>query len=158
MNFIPENLKSSTVQVPYFEDVKASDIPGRGTEKSLQRLQDEASQMLMKLGAGGIYWVQGTFPGTPERFGFQIHFNYNGIPGRIDCAALPLRGSGKVKKDRALAQAVYLVRNWLEAEVYAHVYRPGAVPLVPYLLGEGGKTVTEALIESRALPMLGGGK
>ncbi len=46
------------------------------------------------------------------------------------------------------------VRNWLESEVFSMMYRPGAVPLIPFLIGAGNKTVTEALVESTNVPLL----
>ena len=59
-----------------------------------------------------------------------------------------------MKKDRALAQALFLVRNWLESEVFSSVYRPGAVALLPFLIGDNGETVTETMVHSGKLPIL----
>lgn len=35
---------------------------------------------------------------------------------------------------------------------HAWVYKSGSVPLIPYLLDNRGKTVTEALIETGVIP------
>jgi hypothetical protein len=157
VNFIPELKGHATNAVPFFEDGSLANIPGRGTEKSIDRLQKEILELMTKLGAFAAYFVPGQYPGKPTRYGFQIHFQYANARGRIDCAALPIRKETPHKKDRAQAQALFLLRDKLEVMVFAAMYEPGSVPLVPYLIGAGGKTVTEALIESGGLPQLASG-
>jgi hypothetical protein len=152
--FIPEKPSAPVVTVPYFEDITAKDVPGRWVEKPILFYQKRIEAAMAKLGAFRIVFTPGEFPGTPRRAGFQIAFVLNGIPGRIDCAALPLRRHDPKKKDRALAQALYLVAIWLEAEASTLVWRPGAIPLVPFLIGNGGLTVTEELVERRVLPAI----
>lgn len=155
VEFIAEQPHALEMAIPFYEDnLLDKTIPGRGVEKPVEFYQKQVQQLLLKLGAGMIRFVGGRYPGKPERYGYQILFSMNGIPGRIDCAALPLRNETAHKKDRALAQALFLVRSWLEAEVYSYVYRPGSVPLIAYLIGEDGKTVTEKLLETRGLPSL----
>lgn len=152
--FIPDKTEIGKKSVPWFDDQSDSKIPGRGTRKDVTDLQGEIIELMGHLGAGGVAFMPGTHPGTPKRYGFQLHFNINGVPGRIDVAALPIKNETPNKKDRALAQALYLVRDWLEAEVFSSVYRPGAVALLPFLIGEGGQTVTETFISSGRLPLL----
>ena len=154
MPFIPDKLELRAQDVPYFEDSQQRDIPGRATHKSVAQLQREVITMLARLGAGSVQFVPGIHDGPRKRHGYQILFWYGGIQGRIDCAALPLRSETAGKKDRALAQALYLLRDELQAMVHSAVYKPGAVPLVPYLIGPGGKTVTEWLVESQDVPQL----
>jgi hypothetical protein len=140
--------------VPYFEDSQKAKIAGRGTEKSIAQLQREIIDLLTRLGAHSITFVSGVYPAQTKRYGFQVLFVYGSLPGRIDCAALPMRSEAPKKKDRAQAQALYLLRLELEAQSNAWVYKPGAVPLVPYLIGAGNKTVTEALVETKSLPVM----
>jgi len=154
MPFIPDKLELQAQEVPYFEDSQQRDIPGRGTEKTLTRLQQEVINILARLGASSVQFVPGIHDGSRKRHGYQNRIWYGGIQGRIDCAALPLRSETAGKKDRALAQALYLLRDELRAMVQSAVYKPGAVPLVPYLIGPGRKTVTEWLIESQDVPQL----
>lgn len=145
MGFTPDQPKSTFEKVPYYEDSQQEKIPGRGTEKSVDQLQVEIRDFMLKLGAGNILFSPGTFdatPTTPMRYGWLMTFSLNGINGHMEIAALPLRREAPVKKDRALAQALFLVRHWLEAEIFSKVYRPGSSPLVPFLLSDG-KTVTE---------------
>src|SRR5574341_872883 len=152
MNFIPEKPRVLAAHVPYFEDIQASEVRGYSVTKPQKYYQNNITELLIELGAMGVMFQAGTFPTVPERFGYQIKFHLGGIPGRIDCAALPIRSYKDHKKDRALAQALYLVQEWLKAEIDTKVYRPGAIPLMPYLIGAGGKTVTEELIEHLQLP------
>lgn len=156
--FVPDKNALGKMAVPFFEDQSEARIPGRGTEKTLSQLQGEIIELMARLGAGGVFFVPGTHPGVPKRYGFQVHFNINGIAGRIDVAALPIKTETPTKKDRALAQALFLVRSWLEAEAFSSVYRPGAVSLLPFLIGEGGQTVTEAFISSGRLALVAGGE
>jgi hypothetical protein len=154
-SFIPDSLTSQPMVIPYFEDQVGKDIPGRGTEKPVAKLQQEVGDLLSRLGAFNVLFVSGKFPdGKRMRYGFQITFVYGPNQGRIDCAALPIRAETPRKKDRALAQALYLLRDEMQAMVYAVIHKPGAVPLVPYLIGASGKTVTEELMASGALPVL----
>ncbi len=152
--FIPDKIGLKQADVPFFEDQSEQKIPGRRTEKTQKNLKGEIISLMAKLGAGGVLFIQGTYPGERKRYGYQIQFNINGVPGRFDVAALPIKSETAVKKDRALAQALYLIRNWLEAEHFSAVYRPGAVALLPYLIGEGGQTLTEAIIAGGKLPLL----
>lgn len=156
-NFIPNKPTPLFQKPPFFEDIKAADVPGRRTEKKMSVLQGEVVEALVKLGAIGVYFLDGTFDGSPKRYGFAVHFTLQGIPARIDIAALPIRQENADKKDRALAQALYLLRNRLEAQFYASVYEPGIIPLLPYLIGPEGQTVNEALVQSQLLPLLTGG-
>lgn len=152
--FIPDKPSAPALEVPFFEDITAKDVPGRGVTKPIDFYQKQIVNLMLKLGAGKVLFVPGTFPTLPKRYGYQITFSLNGIPGRIDVAALPMKKETPNRKDRALAQAIYLLQLWLEAEVFSTIYRPGAISLVPYLIGEGGKTVTEALAERANLPQL----
>lgn len=154
-NFIPNKPTPLFQNPPFFEDIKAADVPGRRTEKKVSVLQGEVVEALVKLGAIGVYFLDGTFDGSPKRYGFAVHFTLQGIPARIDIAALPLRSDAN--KDRALAQALFLLRNRLEAQYYAAAYEPGLIPLLPYLIGPDGQTVNEALVQSQLLPALTSG-
>jgi hypothetical protein len=153
MQFIPEQPRAVKQEIKYFEDVKAKDAPGYSTTKKPDALQREITELIYRLNGQGVIFTPGQYPTVPQRYGFQITFLMGNIKGRIDCAALPLRSETPLKKSQALAQALYLVRQWLEAEVFSSIYRPGSMPLVPYLIGSGGKTVLEGLIESQVLPM-----
>ena len=159
VQFIPEPVTTAARNIPYFEDSQDRKIPGRGTEKSADKLQQEIRQLMLELDAGNIVFSPGKFevaPGVPARYGWLMTFSANGLKGRMEIAALPMRHESPAKKDQALRQALYLVRNWLESEVFSVLYRPGAVPLIPFLIGTGNKTITEALLESTDIPLLAG--
>ncbi len=156
--FIPD-LKAAQTPIPYFESQGAT-IPGRATTKRQDALQEEIRLCLLRLGAYAVSFTPGKYPGRPERHGYRIEFMFSGVAGRIDCAALPIRHETPGKKDRALAQALFLVRNKLEATLYASVYEPNSIPLIGYLISpKSGQTVTEGLTSSGILPALtSGGK
>ncbi len=152
--FIAEQLEVQQQKIPYFEDAQSEKIPGRGTEKSVGSLQTEIADLLNRMGATLIQFKPGVFDENPKRYGFQITFWLSGCAGRIDCAALPMRNEAPKRKDRALAQALYLLRDELQAQVYSMMHKPDSIPLVPYLVGPGGKTVTEWLVEEQQIPLL----
>lgn len=157
MSFIP-NLKAPTGKaIPFFEDSAKLEIPGRGTTKNIERLQSEIIKLMGELGAFNCYFQEGKYPGKPDRDGFQLHFQFANARGRIDIAGLPLRKPTFQKKVDSLKQALYLVRGKVEAMVWANVYEPGAMPLVPYMIGANGRTVTEELVAAGQLPMLKSG-
>lgn len=153
-NFVPDQLHAQKLVIPFFDEQPGKDIPGRGTEKSCDKLQQEIRELLYKLGAFDTVFTPGIFDEKPKRYGYRMTFRLAGASGRIEIAALPIRTETPNKKDRALAQALYLVRGWLESEVFSQVYRPGSIPLMPYLLDEKGRTVSEALLANGGLPML----
>lgn len=157
-NFVPHINAPGEVKVPFFEDNAEAKIPGWRTRKEAGDIQGEITRALRQLGATNIYFEEGVFPGNPKRYGYRIHFQYLGALARYDCAALPLHTETKLKKQRALAQALFLIRQKFDAMAWAHVYEPDSLPLVPYLIGTNGQTVTEALRASGSLPMLGSGK
>lgn len=159
--FIPDDITPPVREIPYYEESRAHDVPGRGTEKSITRLQSEVIDALTRLGADSIYFVPGQYPagrGGRVRYGYQINFRYQGIPCQMDCAALPLRRETENLKNRALAQALYLVRDELKAQANAQLYRPGTIPFLANMLGPGGKTFTQYVAETRKLPLLGAGE
>lgn len=161
VNFIPEPVKTSVFQVPYFEDSSEVKVPGWRTRKTAKQLQLEILDLMLKLNAGNVIFTPGSFPAAPDqppRYGYLMTFSFNGIPGRMEIAALPLRKETQIRKNDALEQSLFLVRHWLESEVYSVMYRPGSVPLIPFLIGAGNRTVTEMMVESGNLPKLTGGE
>jgi hypothetical protein len=156
VSFIPDKIDTQKVdQVPFYEDSQEARVRGYATTKSITALQKEITQLLARLNAFGVTFVPGKYPaGKHQRHGFQINFVMGTTRGRIDCAALPIRSETAHKKDRAQAQALFLVRNELEAALMAVMYKPGSAPLVPYMLNDKGQTYTEWLAESGAMPSL----
>src|SRR5258706_2653562 len=153
--FIPDLTAKKPSSIPYFEDSSKLAVPGRGTTKTHEQLQKEVVKLLAELGAYSVTFTPGNLDEAPIRYGFRIDFRFEGAMGRIDIAALPIRHTHPTKKYAALAQALYLFRDKIQAQVYASIYEPGSIPLVPYLINpQSGKTVTEGLIEFGMLPML----
>ncbi len=152
-SFIPE-LEKSISTVPFFEENAKLKIPGRGTHKTAAKLQAEIAKLLGELGAFAVTFYAGKFDTKPVRYGYQISFRYANADGRIDVLALPMRHETPAKKQDALEQALYLLRNKTEAQVYARFYEAAGSALIPYLIGAGGLTVVEAVNNGGNLPML----
>ncbi len=154
-NFIPDHESiTAEMSVPWFEDVRATTAPGYSTVHGITELKQQIVTAFSRLGAHDVTFMQGKYPGgTVDRFGFRIDFHINGRAGRIDAAALPIRNETEIKKDKALRQALFLVRDRILAEVHASAYMPGTIPLMPYLLGKGDRTLTEEMVESGALKL-----
>lgn len=158
MNFIPDDRQRAELpDIPFFENITAEQIPGCRTHKTVEELQAEVRAVLKRMDCGNVNFMSGKTSEKPLRYGYQILFTYMGNKGRIDCVALPIRSETPVKKRQALAQALYLVRNALEAQLYAKYYQPGYEPIVPYLIDSKGVTMMQTLVE-RALPMLADGR
>lgn len=159
-DFIPQGIEppSWVSGPPHFEDSKKEGIEGHTTTKSVRRLQDEIRDIIYRMGGDNVMFTPGTFPGPTPRYGYRLTCRINGVGARIDCAALPLRRESEQRKQQALQQALYFLRDRLSAEYRSLVFLPGSFPLVPYLLGAGGQTVTDALIEGGGLPQLAAGE
>lgn len=158
VNFVPDKMDLGMLNIPFYEEQSDAKIPGRGTSKSPEQLQAEIRDLMTKLGAYNVVFMPGKINDKPLRYGYQISFMISNNPGRIEIAALPMRSETPSRKTAALAQALYLVRNWIEGEVFSQIYRPGNVPLMPYFIGPGDKTLNEAMIETGRFPLLASGK
>lgn len=153
MAFIPDPPKHTMGRLPYYEESAKYEIPGRGTRKKPEALQGEVAEALIRLGASAVVFMPGRIDDSGvQRYGYRVSFSIGAVQARMDIAALPMRNETEIKKQESLAQALYLTRDWLIALRTAQYFQPGAVPLLPFLIGEGGRTVTEAITGLLALP------
>ncbi len=126
VNFIPEPVTTAARKVPYFEDSQDQKIPGRRTEKSVEKLQTEIRDLMMQLDAGNIFFSPGKFevvPGVPARYGWLMTFSVNGLKGRMEIAALRESGIApdyKFPLGMAIAVAE-LVGCWKAESVVPHI-------------------------------------
>jgi len=161
-SFQPEEKKA--IAVPFYEDAKEKDCwQGQATTKSVNKLQDEIAQAINRLGGIVSGFQRGIFQiEDQKREGFQIHYHLkapNGqlVPGRLDVAALPVRDKwSDVKKDKSLRMALYMVREGLQGMWLMQQLSPGYAALMPFMLTDENKTVSqlwsETPIMSRLLP------
>lgn len=163
MNFVPSQSKESVI-VPFFEDANREEgWQGYSTTKGIERLKSEITESITRLGGfvsgfqGGKFVME-----KQEREGFQIHYSITSvsgamIPGRLDIAALPVRDKWNgLKKDKSLRMALYMLRVALDGMWFMQQLSPGYAPLMPWMIGKDGKTISQmwadSPIMSRLLP------
>lgn len=156
MNFIPDTPKQEK-KVPYFEDAREVDgWRGQTTTKSIKRLQAEITDAVSRLGGMVTGFQRGKFE---ERDGYRITYNLdtgNGFSrGQIDVAALPVRSRwNEQKKDKSLRMALYMLRDALNGTWFLQQLSPGYAPLMPWMLVQDGKTITQLWAESSEMKNL----
>lgn len=153
-HFSPEE-QQRRVEIPDFEDARADNTPYYASNKSTTKAKSEVLHELAKLGAGGTRFVRGHFGEDPKRYGYAIRFHYGGREGLIRVAGLPIgKTHTEHKVHQVRLQALLNVRDWLKAMVTQQVFTPGSEPLIQFLLVDGQRTVTDAIVESGHLPRL----
>ena len=164
MNFVPD-LPKQAADVPFFEDVEASDgWQGQTTQKSMDSLKSEVAIAVSRLGGIVVGFVKGSFD---NRMGFRLHYTITAldgmlIPGQIDIAALPVRGpkrhyDNKTKEhaqEQSLKMALFMFRNALSGLWFLQQLSPGYAPLMPFMIMQDGKTVTQIWSEQSNMKML----
>lgn len=161
MNFIPDQQKAEPQDVPYFDDVTTEDgWQGHSTGKSVDRLKLEVIAALDRLGGSVQSFQRGTFVvGSKRREGFQIRYlielpDGSMRPGRLDVAALPVKEEWRLQKtltsrrEKSLKMALYMLREALDGTWFLSKLSPGYAPLMPWMLTDKNKTVTELWSES----------
>ncbi|MGB1285013.1 MAG: hypothetical protein ACPG7F_00650 [Aggregatilineales bacterium] len=153
-NFKPDEKQG--IDAPFIEDARADFAPYyRSREnKNINQAQHEVLAELAKLGAGGRF-VDGVFDvDGQERYGYILHFYFAGLEGVIPVVGLPIRNKTKVRVEAVRIQALLILRDWLKASVTKQVFSPGSAVLVPYLLVDGQRTVTQFLLDEQRMPQL----
>ena len=151
MEFIPDDFNEE-LDVPFFEDATNADgVVGYTTGKSVKQLKSMITTGFGRLGGSVTGFQSGKFG---NRYGFRIEFTFNGVPGRMDISALPIRKATEVRIDKAKRHALYSVWQRLQAQYNSMLIMPGDVPLVPYMLNASGQTILEVMRESGQIPAL----
>lgn len=156
MEFIPDQQQREAQDVPYFDDVTSEEgWQGYATKKSIEDLKAEVIAAIGRMDGLVTGFVQGVYHiGGKERGGYQIHYvvehsDGTTVQGRLDVAALPVkdtprsRRSFETRKIKSLKMALYMVRMSLNGKWFLQQLSPGYVPLMPWMLVAGGKTVTQ---------------
>ena len=153
--FIPDDIDVKAPEIPWFEDASSElGVKGHGTRKSIDELKTEIKSAMSKLGGGVTSFISGTYPTVPVRLGFLIEFKYGTREGKIEVAALPMKKDTPAKRRDALKQALYTVRESLEAQFNSRLNMPGNAPLVGWLLDDQGRTLSEVLAGDAGIPLL----
>lgn len=153
-DFIPETQKAA--KVPYFEDVSRDEgWQGYSTTKNSKKLQSEIGDAIGRLGGIVSVFQRGAFViDGLTREGFRVHYsiqnpNMRLVSGRIDVAALPVRNKrDEIKKDKSLRMALFMLRNALDGMWFMQQLSPGYAALMPWMLADGDKTVSQLWSES----------
>ena len=168
-NFVSDKNNEKPQDVPYFEDVKASEgWQGQATSKDMVALKGEISTSISRLGGFVSGFERGQF-GT--RKGFRIHYMMEipggkSVKGYIDIAALPLRPTAKPyrrgatesaerRENQSLLMALYNVAEALKALHVMSKLSPGYMPLMPWMIvGKDGLNLTQTYAEQSSLAKL----
>lgn len=170
MNFIPEQPKNNG-DVPFFEDVSSTDgWMGQTTTKSIETLKSEITSAVSHLGGMVVGFQRGTFLlNGKNREGFRIHCTIEDnkgklVPIQIEIAALPVkdtvpyrRGAMRNKERRqeeSLKMALFMFRDAIRGQWFMQQLSPGYAPLMPFILVENGKTVSQLWSESPIMSKL----
>jgi hypothetical protein len=167
MNFIPEQPKDKIPAVPYFDDVSSdAGWQGQTTGKSVDKLKTEIMEAIGRLGGTVTIFQKGTFVvGKQRREGFQISYTIEGSDGkitrgRLDIAALPvkedyrLQRSIKTRREQSLKMALYMLRVALNGTWFLQQLSPGYAALMPWMLVDENRTVTQLWSESTSMGLL----
>jgi len=163
MQFIPDEEDGPSLDVPYFGEARAEDgWQGQSTKRSYNTLKSDVTKALARIG-GIVHAIKrGTYEiGGVERAGAQIHYSIEGIGsqvhyGRIDVAALPVHKSNRgdwrkilrKRQERSLCMALYNVIQALKAQWVLKQLNPAYVPLMPWLLADDERTISQAYLEA----------
>jgi len=163
MNFIPNTPKQSK-KVPYFDDISSEGgWQGHATEKGLERLKTEIRTAIERLEGTVVEFVRGEFEiDGVTREGFQILYfikkaDGGMVRGRIDIAALPaksdyrIRASMERRKDQSLRMALYMLKMALDGTWFLQQLSPGYAALMPWMLTDNNKTVSQMWAESSVM-------
>ena len=154
-NFTPIEAQSDFTNVPYIEDARADFAPYYASTKTPERAKKEVLEVLAMLHATGFF-TEGDFQvGKHKRRGYVLQFNAGGALGRMTVAGLPIHYFTQKKLDQVRTQALLNLKDWLRNAVTSQVFTPGSNPLIPFMLVDGQRTLLEAILEDRRLPLLG---
>jgi len=166
MEFIPKTSTHSQ-DVPYFDDVTSTGgWQGHSTKKTIDVLKSEILSAIGRLGGLVTSIQQGSFfVGEVERDGFRIIYGIDSpdgrlLPGRLDVAALPVRQDHKkrksleTRKKQSLKMALFMLRNAMDGVWFLQQLSPGYAPLMPWMLVDSEKTVTQLWSENAAMGRL----
>lgn len=171
MNFIPEQPKQPE-EVPYFEDATQADgWQGQATTKGIDKLKEEIKTAINRLGGNITRFQKGTFhtgeDASITRDGFQILYTIEDMAGnlincRLDVAALPVKkiyysrrhAPESTRRDKSLRMALYMIIISLDGLRFLQKLSPGYAPLMPFVLMNEDKTISQLWAESSVMGRL----
>ncbi len=166
MEFIP-NQPEKAAEVPFYEDATSEDgWQGQATEKTIERLKSDLTTAISRLGATVTGFQRGSFvEDGKKRDGYRIHYTIESpdgklSPGRIDIAALPVRNDSRTARtyqnrcEKSLKMALYMLKISIDGLWFTQQLSPGFSGLMPFMLMDGNRTVSQVWMESRMMSNL----
>ena len=160
MQFTAERDTIVDLDIPYHDELRAADgWQGQTTTLSLERLKSEIINALARLGGIVHRFNKGYYEiGGVRRPGVQIIYSVEGPDGRMaygrfDIAAPPVkepkqssRGDAitRRREEQSLRTGLYNVVEALKAQWVLKMLNPSYIPLIPWMLVDGERTVNEA--------------
>jgi hypothetical protein len=140
------------------------------TTKTIERLRTEVSVRIDRLGGIVKSFQPGEFViGDKKRLGYRIYYFIESPSGevtncRLDVAALPVRvtyrnsSTEKKRAEASLKMALYMLEIVLAGIWFMERLSPGYSPMLPFVLVDGERTVSDIWNESSKLAQLMPGK
>jgi hypothetical protein len=171
MPFVPTEPERKNDLV-YFDDVESSDgWVGHTTGKSISTLKSDIVSAISRLGGLVSAFIPGEANithGTQiiKRFGYRIEYSietpdHKLVYGKIEIVALPIRDSPSLRRsettrrDKSMRMALYMACKAIEGWWYLEKLSPGYMALMPFMLYDQNRTVSQAWHEDnieKALP------
>jgi len=137
------------------------------TTKSLDVLKGEVGMALTRLGGQPLRFQRGRFEiNGQSREGYRVYYGLETgregeiAQGRLEVAALPVkreprrRRSSETRQDKSLRMALFMLREALDGAWFLQQLSPGYAPLMPWMLVDGERTVTELWSQSGPMQRL----
>jgi hypothetical protein len=164
MEFYPESNEIPEFDIPYHDELRAADgWQGQTTTLSIERLKADITNALSKLGGMVHQFHRGYYEiGGKKRPGVQIIYSVEGPQGkmaygRFDIASAPVKEPSyrrgwqetmRRREDQSLRTGLYNVVQALKAQWVLKKLNPSYMPLIPWMLIDGERTVNEAYREA----------
>jgi len=164
MTFFPKQPEEGGA-VPFFEDVDSEGgWRGMATTKSLATLKSEVAAAIARLGGFVTQFQRGAFElNEQRREGYRVTYSLadtGGQIGRLNVAALPIKQSARrrksadARKDKSLRMALFMLRDALDGQWFLQQLSPGYAPLMPWMLADGERTITQLWSEGVTMKRL----
>ena len=163
MEFVPDEHEPAALDIPYVDELRKVDgWQGHNTTKSYETLKTDVTNAISRLD-GVVHSIQrGAFTiNNTERPGVVVNYTLEGPDGkmaygRFDMAGPPFKPvthvgkhtktydeQTRARRDQSVRVGLYNVVLALKAQWVLKQLNPAYAPLMPWLLTDGNRTITE---------------